>query len=262
MLQIQIIISTIFNYFVNFFKKEDASLIEASIIISDIDNLFILLTDLLNSPEFERFNVYDFYTKKTKLHSVIILINNIRTRYKTDLFNKTIISNYLLEIKYNYENYDKILFVLEECISKSLNNQKMFIILRNTIASEWLRRNITESKFLKSDLNILNYTFDQYRKHLEHCKWMLIYDVEKFINRYNKDHSKYIEVETEIRRSINSLIYNKVSFKEIDTKIEDLKNKQAGKYNKVTLRGWFKKEEIVSSLEIFNVLEYTAYKRA
>ena len=148
MLQIQIIISTIFNYFVNFFKKEDASIKEASIIISDIDNLFILLTDLLNSPEFERFNVYDFYTKKTKLHSVIILINNIRTRYKTDLFNKTIISNYLLEIKYNYENYDKILFVLEECISKSLNNQKMFIILRNTIASEWIRRNIIESNFL------------------------------------------------------------------------------------------------------------------
>lgn len=245
--------------------QEDMRMLKIQEITNEINSLFLNLTVLMNTPEFNRFDVFDYYTKKTQLHSVIALINSISIRYKTNLVEKSIIVEYLTEIKNNTENYDKILMVLHECISKSLNNHKIFIVLRNTIAQEWIRRNILESKFKPKDLNVLNYSFEDYLKHLEACKYLIIYDIEKFINRYGQGHSKYIEVETDIRKSINTLIYKEVEFSKIDKKLKELEKLNFNLFKKkpkpITLRGWFKNNTI-KDLGIFNVLSYKPYEKS
>lgn len=231
-------------------------------VTSEVQKIFELLTDLMNTPEFNRFDVYDYYTKKTKLHSVIALINSVSTRYKTNNLERNIIIDYLREIKYNNISYDKIIMVLNECISQSLNNQKIFIVLRNTIAQEWIRRNIMESVFRPRDLNVLNYSFDDYLRHLENCKYMIIYDIEKFINRYGSNHSKYILVEADIRKSINDLIYKEVRFNSIENEIKKLKRKKPTITTIITLRGWFRPDPKLENIDIFKVLDYTPYEKS
>ena len=231
-------------------------------VTSEIQSLFSLLTELMNSPEFNRFDVCDYYTKKTKLHSVIALINSVSIRYRTDNLDRNIIVEYLREIKLINPHYDAILNVLNECISKTLNNQKIFIVLRNTIAQEWIRRNIMESAFRPKDLNILNYTFADYLKHLENCKYMIIYDIEKFINRYGHGHSKYILVEADIRKSINELIYKEVKFNKVETDLNELRSFRRKKPMIVTLRGWFRPDPKLKNINIFKVLDYTPYEKS
>ncbi len=247
-----------------FVPKDIIKLKRIDEVTSEVNSLFDVLTDLLNSPEFNRFDVYDYYTKKTRIHTAIALINSLMIRYKSNELDKNIIVESLLEIKQNNKYYDNIILALNECISKTLNNQKIFIVLRNTIAQEWINRNIMESNFKPKDLNVLDYTFEDYVKHLENCKHMIVYDVEKFINRYGRGHSKYIEVETDIRKSINALVYKKVSFDKIDTAVNELLifSKKPKKYCGITLRGWFKADASFEEIKTFKLLKYTAYSKS
>lgn len=260
-------IKRFFNYCKDciFAPKDVIKLRRIEEVTSEVNSLFEVLTDLLNSPEFNRFDVYDYYTKKTRIHTAVSLINSLMIRYKANELDRSIITESLLEIKENNKYYDNIIQALNECISKTLNNQKIFIVLRNTIAQEWINRNIMESNFKPKDLNVLNYTFEDYLKHLENCKHMIVYDVEKFINRYGRGHSKYIEVETDIRKSINELVYKIVSFKKIDVKVNDLLvySKKPKKYCKnITLRGWFKADASLEKIKTFKLLNYTAYSKS
>jgi hypothetical protein len=217
---------------------------------------------------------------------VIISISSIKTSYKTDLSKKAFIINYLEQIRLNNINNDKILKVVIKILNETgkngySKNSNIFIEIRNIIAEEWLRRNIHESKFLnsnftKTDLNILNYNFEQYRNHLNYARNALVKDIEKFTNRYAPDHSRYIEVDLEILRSILDCSIYETKILELDETIEKFKKlpnlniKNHTHINhinikKIIFRGWFKELEVDKAIifpkDFFETLPYVAYKR-
>lgn len=252
----------------------------------EIDNISIIIKNLnvlLNAPEFKRFDFHDYYSKRSLIWNVIFSLGVIRTSYKTDLNKKAFIINYLEQIRFNNINNDKILTVINKILNESdrncyLKNNGIFLEIRNVLAEEWLRRNIQESKFLnsnftKKDLNILTYNFEQYVNHLNYARVALVKDIEKFTNRYLPDHSKYIEVDLEILKSIMDCSTYETKILELDemiTKfkaipIPNLKNHTHINIKKIILRGWFKELEVDKTIvfpkEFFETLPYVAYKR-